>query len=90
MQFTIVIPARFASTRLPGKPLIDIAGKPMIEWVWLRAIDSKASRVVVATDDQRILEICRDKGYMTAIIATSTIVHATPASYYSKVKSLDP
>ena len=69
MQFTIVIPARFASTRLPGKPLIDIAGKPMIEWVWLRAIDSKASRVVVATDDQRILEICRDIGaevYLTS------------------------
>ena len=69
MQFTIVIPARFASTRLPGKPLIDISGKPMIEWVWLRAIDSKASRVVVATDDQRILKVCRDIGaeaYLTS------------------------
>ena len=69
MQFTIVIPARFASTRLPGKPLIDISGKPMIEWVWRRAIDSKASRVVVATDDQRILKVCRDIGaeaYLTS------------------------
>ena len=69
MQFTIVIPARFASTRLPGKPLIDISGKPMIEWVWRRAIDSKASRVVVATDDQRILKVCMDIGaeaYLTS------------------------
>jgi 3-deoxy-manno-octulosonate cytidylyltransferase (CMP-KDO synthetase) len=48
--FTVIIPARHASTRLPGKPLADIAGKPMVVRVALRARDSGAARVVVATD----------------------------------------
>ena len=56
MPFTVVIPARYASTRLPGKPLLDIAGKPMIRHVYERAAESRASRVVVATDDERIVE----------------------------------
>ena len=51
MTFTVVIPARFASTRLPGKPLLDIAGQPMIRHVWERACRSAAARVVIATDD---------------------------------------
>jgi 3-deoxy-manno-octulosonate cytidylyltransferase (CMP-KDO synthetase) len=55
-MFTVLIPARFASTRLPGKPLADIAGKPMIVQVALRARASGAARVVVATDDRRIVE----------------------------------
>ncbi|MBU2887423.1 3-deoxy-manno-octulosonate cytidylyltransferase [Gilvimarinus agarilyticus] len=54
MNFTVVIPARFGSTRLPGKPLADIAGKPMIEHVYRRASQSGASRVLVATDDARV------------------------------------
>ena len=54
MSYIVVIPARFASTRLPGKPLLDIAGKPMIAHVVERAIQSNADRVIVATDDQRI------------------------------------
>jgi 3-deoxy-manno-octulosonate cytidylyltransferase (CMP-KDO synthetase) len=50
-----VIPARYASTRLPGKPLVPIAGKPMIQRVWERARQAKSiSRVIVATDDERI------------------------------------
>ena len=56
MPFTVVIPARFASTRLPGKPLLDIAGKPMIQHVVERATESDAERVVVATDDERIAD----------------------------------
>lgn len=56
MSFTVIIPARYASTRLPGKPLLDIAGKPMIERVVDRANESKASRVIVATDDERIVQ----------------------------------
>jgi 3-deoxy-manno-octulosonate cytidylyltransferase (CMP-KDO synthetase) len=54
MSFTVLIPARFASTRLPGKPLADIAGKPMIVRVAERAQGSGAARVVVATDDARV------------------------------------
>lgn len=54
MSFLVIIPARYGSTRLPGKPLLDIAGKPMIQRVWERAGESAASRVVVATDDERV------------------------------------
>ena len=50
----IVIPARYASTRLPGKPLLELAGKPMLQHVWERAVASHALEVVVATDDERI------------------------------------
>ena len=58
MSFTVVSPARYASTRLPGKPLADIAGKPMIEHVYGRACESQAGRVVIATDDERIKAAC--------------------------------
>ena len=60
--FTVVIPARYASSRLPGKPLQDIAGKPMIQHVWEQAGKSSARQVVVATDDARIVEVCRGFG----------------------------
>lgn len=54
MSFTIVIPARYASTRLPAKPLRAIAGKPMIQHVYERACASAASEIIIATDDIRI------------------------------------
>lgn len=60
--FSVVIPARFASSRLPGKPLQAIAGKPMIQHVWEQACQSAAQQVVVATDDARIVEACRAFG----------------------------
>ena len=51
----VVIPARYAASRLPGKPLIPIAGKPMIQWVYERALQIRnVSQVIVATDDLRI------------------------------------
>jgi len=55
-QFVVVIPARFASERLPGKPLRDIAGKPMLQHVYERGTESGASDVVIATDDERIAD----------------------------------
>ncbi|MBD2859075.1 3-deoxy-manno-octulosonate cytidylyltransferase [Spongiibacter sp. KMU-158] len=58
MSYTIIIPARFASSRLPGKPLLEIAGLPMIQHVWQRAQTSKAARVVIATEDQRVFDAC--------------------------------
>jgi 3-deoxy-manno-octulosonate cytidylyltransferase (CMP-KDO synthetase) len=54
MSFKAVIPARFGSSRLPGKPLLDIAGKPMVAHVYERACQSGAEDVVIATDDERI------------------------------------
>ncbi|MEH6444723.1 MAG: 3-deoxy-manno-octulosonate cytidylyltransferase [Oceanospirillaceae bacterium] len=62
MDFTVVIPARFGSTRFPGKPLADIAGKPMIQHVYERCMQSNASKVIIATDDERIEKVARNFG----------------------------
>ena len=62
-KFYVVIPARYASTRLPGKPLLDIAGKPMVIHVADRARLSGAVQIVVATDDLRIVEAAKQHGY---------------------------
>ncbi len=62
MQFSILIPARLASTRLPDKPLADIAGKPMVVRVAERVASAGALRVVVAADDRRIVEACSAHG----------------------------
>lgn len=56
MGFIVVIPARYASSRLPGKPLLDIAGRPMIQHVWQRACQSAADEVYIATDHAAIAE----------------------------------
>jgi 3-deoxy-manno-octulosonate cytidylyltransferase (CMP-KDO synthetase) len=60
--FTVVIPARMASSRLPGKPLADIAGLPMVVRVAMRAQQSQAGQVVVAADDERIVQACQAHG----------------------------
>ncbi len=60
--FVVVIPARYASTRLPGKPLLAINGKAMIEHVYDRAMESRASEVVIATDDDRIADVAEAFG----------------------------
>ena len=57
MSFKVVIPARYASTRLPGKPLLDIAGKPMVVRVAEQANKSGASSVVIATDFEKIIQV---------------------------------
>lgn len=62
MTFKIVIPARYASTRLPGKPLLDISGKPMIQHVYSLAKESLATEVIIATDDKRIEQIAKNFG----------------------------
>jgi len=65
VAFKVVIPARYASTRLPGKPLLDIAGKPMIAWVIDSARRSRAEEVLVATDDERVMSAVGQYGAMT-------------------------
>ena len=62
MSFTVVIPARYGSTRLPGKPLLQIAGKPMVQRVWEQARRSSAEQVVIATDDERIRDVAQAFG----------------------------
>ena len=64
MQFVVVIPARYASARLPGKPLADIAGKPMVVHVADRARESGAQEIIVATDDRRIQEAVANHGHV--------------------------
>ena len=62
MSFTVIIPARFASSRLPGKPLADIAGKPMIQHVFEKAQQSGASRVIIATDNEQVEKVAKAFG----------------------------
>ncbi|ATF10029.1 3-deoxy-manno-octulosonate cytidylyltransferase [Candidatus Enterovibrio altilux] len=62
MRFTVVIPARYKSSRLPAKPLVDIGGKPMVQLVYEQSIKSGAEKVIVATDDQRIVDAVKTFG----------------------------
>ncbi|MGH6631103.1 MAG: cytidylyltransferase domain-containing protein, partial [Burkholderiales bacterium] len=63
MSFHVLIPARYASSRFPGKPLADLAGSPMVVRVCERARASGAQSVTVATDDRRILEAAAQHGF---------------------------
>ena len=81
-MFNIVIPARFGSTRLPGKALLPIAGKPMLAWVWERAMQAGAEHVVVATDDERIAEEMTNRG---AAVAMTRAEHASGTDRLAEV-----
>jgi 3-deoxy-manno-octulosonate cytidylyltransferase (CMP-KDO synthetase) len=62
-SFIVVLPARYGSTRFPGKPLAEIAGRPLVEWVYRRALEIRgADDVIVATDDRRIVEAVESFG----------------------------
>ena len=61
-MFHVVIPSRFAASRLPGKPLLAIGGRPLIQWVWQCAQASGAASVTIATDDERIFRAARNFG----------------------------
>jgi 3-deoxy-manno-octulosonate cytidylyltransferase (CMP-KDO synthetase) len=70
MPFKVVIPARLASQRLPGKPLLDLLGKPLILYACEKARESGAEQVLVATDDPRIHDVCRASGYQAELTAS--------------------
>lgn len=70
-EFHVVIPARFGSSRLPGKVLADIAGQPMLYWVWQRALAAEPASVVVATDDARIRDVMEAAGADVVMTAAS-------------------
>ena len=63
MTFKVVIPARYASARLPGKPLLDIAGKPMVVRVAEQAAKTSASEIVIATDFEKIVSVVKQHGF---------------------------
>ena len=69
-EFCVVIPARYASTRLPGKPLRLLAGKPLLQHAFERASESGASRVLIAADDARIVDAAR--GFGAEVLLTSS------------------
>lgn len=62
MSFNVIIPARFASSRLHGKPLLDIHGQPMVYWTWQQAKQSGADRIVIATESPEVADVCRGFG----------------------------
>ena len=85
MKIISVIPARYQSSRMPGKPLADILGKPMIWWVYQEAIKAKGlDQVVIATDDDRIAEKCRELGMDYLMTSAS---HDTPTSRIYEVST---
>jgi 3-deoxy-manno-octulosonate cytidylyltransferase (CMP-KDO synthetase) len=84
--FRVVIPARYASTRLPGKALIELAGKPMIQWVHERAGRSAAATVVVATDDERIASAAQGFGATVVMTAAN---HASGTDRIAEVVSME-
>ena len=84
-MFRVVIPARYASTRLPGKPLLEIAGRPLLHWVIERARRCGASEVVVATDDERIRRSADDAG---ADVQMTAATHASGTDRIAEVATL--
>ena len=78
-----VIPARYASQRRPGKPLADLAGKPLIQWVWEQAKQAQyVSELVIATEDQRIYDCAQDFG---ANVMMTSELHLTGSDRVSEV-----
>jgi 3-deoxy-manno-octulosonate cytidylyltransferase (CMP-KDO synthetase) len=80
--FHVIIPARFAASRLPGKPLLDVAGRPLIRWVWDCARASGAASVIVATDDARVRSVAAAFG---ADVAMTSAEHASGTDRIAEV-----
>jgi 3-deoxy-manno-octulosonate cytidylyltransferase (CMP-KDO synthetase) len=81
-KFHVVIPARYAASRLPGKPLAVIGGRPLIQWVWERATASGADTVILATDDERIRAAGEEFG---AHCAMTSAAHASGTDRVAEV-----
>ncbi|PVE53841.1 3-deoxy-manno-octulosonate cytidylyltransferase [Rhizobium rhizogenes] len=84
----VLIPARMASTRLPGKPLADINGKPMIVHVALRAREAGAERIVVAVDDERVFDAVKAAGF--DVIMTRNDHQSGSDRIYEALQKADP
>ena len=82
-EVTVIIPARWASTRFPGKPLVNLRGKPLVQHVWERASRAKrVGRVIIATDDMRVAEAAFDFG---AEVALTSPKHPTGTDRLAEV-----
>lgn len=100
MKVLAIIPARYSSSRFPGKPLADICGKPMIWWVYNQVIKAtKVTKVIVATDDYRIKEVCEkynltceitsDK-HMTSTERLNEVARREEADFYIAINGDEP
>ena len=81
-SFRVVIPARYQSTRFPGKPLQKINGRAMVLHVYEKAMRSAAEEVVIATDDQRIFDLAKDAG---ANVCMTSVDHSTGTDRLAEV-----
>lgn len=100
MKFIVVIPARLASSRLPGKPLVDIAGKSLIQRTWEQTVKAVSPELVyVATDDESIVEHCKARGIQTimtsdkCLTGTDRVAEVATkiiADYYINVQGDEP
>ncbi|MBN1377984.1 MAG: 3-deoxy-manno-octulosonate cytidylyltransferase [Gammaproteobacteria bacterium] len=85
VSFKVIIPARYASSRFPGKALVDIAGKSMLQRVFERACQSGAEQVVVATDDERIRQAAKEFG---ATVCMTSVSHVSGSDRLAEVVSI--
>ena len=89
MPFHVVIPARYGSLRLPAKALLDIGGRPMIQWVVEQACRSSAEEVIVATDDTRIATVVTDpRGGKASLAVMTRTDHASGTDRIAEVAML--
>ena len=87
-QTAIIIPARYGSSRLEGKPLLEACGKPIIQWVWEKACKCKGiDRVIVATDDDRIFNACKKFG---AEVEMTSVNHKSGSDRIAEVANRHP
>jgi len=84
-DYKIVIPARYGSSRLPGKPLIELAGKPMIQHVYERAQETGIKDIVIATDDQRIFDVAESFG---ANVVMTSVDHENGTERIAEVANM--
>ncbi len=82
MSFHVVIPARLGSTRLPRKVLLDLAGKPVVQWVWRSAMAAGAESVTIATDAEEVAVICKGFG---ATVAMTDAAHQSGTDRVNEV-----
>lgn len=88
MKIVAIIPARYGSSRFPGKPLADICGRPMIWWVYNRVKEStRIDDVYVATDDERIEKVCNEYG-MNVVMTDGDIGTSTERLYAVALKEI--
>lgn len=85
MKFRVVIPARYASSRLPGKPLADIGGKPMVVRVAERAAEAGAEEAIIATDDERVRQAVEQAGFRALM---TSVEHASGTDRLAEVAEI--